>query len=269
MKKVVINLGTAKEIVNLGVRRAAVFMGLGLNAANDNTFINYELTNLSNINLVPSNLDINEIIHYKQIFASWIVTCGLRELIERFSVFLDEIYRICLLMVSATKSNELIIDEKKFKKFSRHGLKDKLDTLNAEFDFNSKYKECLLSVNTARNCLAHHRGIVREIDCDIGTFIIKWKAIEIFAEKHSGEIIIIDFPFPKDGVTLSSGEALKYRFTEKQLVFRVGDFITLSPHNLAEICYFINIASDEVANLTLNFANNLGIPLEDSPNMKI
>jgi len=51
-----IDIDTLLELALRGIRRASVFLGLGVNAAIDPEFKDYQLTNLSNIHIIPANL---------------------------------------------------------------------------------------------------------------------------------------------------------------------------------------------------------------------
>jgi len=53
-QKIRIDLARILETANVGIRRAAVFMGLGVNLASESTFKKYELTDEVNIQIVPS-----------------------------------------------------------------------------------------------------------------------------------------------------------------------------------------------------------------------
>lgn len=97
-KLINIDLDQIKKIAKKGVRRSALFMGLGLNAAYDENFQKYELTDITQIQIIRPNADSQTLKHYKEEFSLWIISCGLRELIETFAVFLDEINNSCILM---------------------------------------------------------------------------------------------------------------------------------------------------------------------------
>lgn len=97
-KHITINFDDIRDIANKGVRRAALFLGLGLNAANDPRLREYELTNISAIQLIQPDADDETLSHYKEEFSTWVVACALREMIESFGVFLDGIYEACLVM---------------------------------------------------------------------------------------------------------------------------------------------------------------------------
>jgi hypothetical protein len=239
-QKININLDAIEEVAKLGVRRAAVFMGLGLNAAYDDNLRNYEFTEITQIQSVTPNADDKTIAHYKKEFELWIIMCGLRELIETFAVFLDGIQNACLLM--AMHQGRILYEKtKKYRRnFLHKGIKDKLQLLEEKFNVKTQKNEYLISIHHARNCLTHRRGVVGKEDCaDNDALIIKWIDIDIYAEQPSGEIIPLDPPLPKERVRLEVGGKIKAKRAERMLSFKKDTRITLSPRNLAEICNLI------------------------------
>ena len=65
-----------------GVRRASVFLGLGVNAARNPQFKDYQLQNLALFRIMPDALPDETIAHFKENFEEWVISCALRELTE-------------------------------------------------------------------------------------------------------------------------------------------------------------------------------------------
>jgi hypothetical protein len=120
-----INFDQLREIALKGIRRSAVFLGFGVNAARDPKFANYKLTQITQIQLVPENANNQVLSDYKDAFEHWIISCGLRELTETFAIFLDGVHRSCLIM--ATHKQRIPAEEaSKFgPAFERKGIEDK------------------------------------------------------------------------------------------------------------------------------------------------
>ena len=95
MNQININLPIIQNIAILGVRRTAVFMGLGINAANKSDFKQYELANFTGLEFIEPISDEKTLDEFKSEFGRWIIGNGLRELIETFCIFLDEIHVVC------------------------------------------------------------------------------------------------------------------------------------------------------------------------------
>jgi hypothetical protein len=158
MNQININLPVIQNIAILGVRRTAVFMGLGINAATKSDFKQYELANFTGLEFIEPISDEKTLDEFKTEFGRWIIGNGLRELIETFCIFLDEIYFVCLLI--ATNKGQISKDQfpKKNAKFRHFGLKDKISYLNNDFDLKIPQSNYLISINQARHCLTHENN---------------------------------------------------------------------------------------------------------------
>lgn len=84
-----IDLDQLMDVALKGVRRTAVFLGLGLNAASRADFNDYELWKLApkdangnyeglTFGLVPDNAPSETLKHYKEEFGVWVINNGLR-----------------------------------------------------------------------------------------------------------------------------------------------------------------------------------------------
>lgn len=256
-----IDFDRLRDIALKGIRRTAVFLGLGVNAARNPKFSDYELSQITQIQLVPSNADENTIKNYKSAFENWIISCGLRELIETFAVFLEGIHKSCLLMatnkgkIDATKANKIC------PAFERKGIEDKLKKLENQFGVQTGKKDYLISINRIRNCLTHRRGIVGVADMqDEGSLKLKWWGMELFIETPSGETISLQPPLPEEGIFLKDGGIVSVKIVDRVKEYKLGEVISLSPNDLAEICFLTQLATDEILKSAFEYAKALGIP---------
>jgi hypothetical protein len=263
-KTIIINFAKIKEIALLGVRRTAVFMGLGINAALDENFRNFDLTKIIQLQFVPQDVDDKTIAHIKEEFGIWIISCGFRELIETFLVFLDEIH-LASLHMAVSRGIISSEDAKKYgPAFPKKGIKDKLPILLNRFGIYPNNSDFIITINQARNCLTHRRGIVGVEDCyDKQKLEIKWIGFDIFLETPSGEIFCT-YPLPEEGIYLKDGGTAGIKFTERTLNFKIGEQLKLSPRNLAEICQFIILSTHEICANFLRYADSLGIKINHS-----
>jgi len=261
MNQININLPAIQNIAITGVRRTAVFMGFGINAANNPDFRQYELAKITSLEFIEPISDEKTLTDFKTEFGRWIVGNGLRELIETFCVFLDEIHLVCLLV--ATSAGKISKDQFQTKNagFRHYGLKDKLKHLNDDFGVATGQSDYLMSINQARNCLTHRRGIVGIEDCLNGKeLIVRWKGIDTYAETPSGERISL-FPMPGGGVLLAEGGKIMAAFPERTKMFPLRSLITFSPRDLSEICHFTLNQTNEVICAIEEHARNSGIPV--------
>jgi hypothetical protein len=178
-----IDLDKLWEPAAVGLRRAYVFTGLGLNAAADDGLTNFHLPGLVKISFVPHEATPDQLREYKTEFGRWILGNGFRETIEAFAVSLDRVYEACLMTKMHTDRTPVSLTG--LKTFHHAGIETKLARLKAEFGIEASGSVYLIALNKARNCLTHRRGVVGERDCDeSGKLILRYKRFDlIFSER--------------------------------------------------------------------------------------
>src|SRR5580692_3686833 len=98
-----IDLDRVWRHLGIGIRRAYVFAGLGVNAANDPQLKDFHLPGLFKISFVPFEAEsANAIAEYKKEFATWVLGNALREAIESLEICLREVYQVCTLVEQVT-----------------------------------------------------------------------------------------------------------------------------------------------------------------------
>lgn len=265
-QKINIDFNQIQKVADKSVHRAAAFMGLGLNAAYDKNFKNYQLAPITQIEVLPSNLNDDSISHLKNEFALWIIAGGLNELIEGFESFLMKIHLIPL-TINLKKGRESRIEAKKERKnFTYMGLKDKLCLLREKHNLSLQSTPYLESLAYARNCFTHRHGIVAEADLKNGAneLAIEWKGMEVFVSTHEGKEIPIIPSGGRESIFLKEGGTVKLRPNiVRSFKFPKGQLINLSPHNLAEICWFMKRTSQEFIQEAQTYVKSQGIPEEN------
>ena len=243
MPPVLIDFDKVGEVGLKGVRRAAVFMGLGLNSAHDPAFKSYQLSSIQNvqskmhIELIPSNVNDETLGHFKTEFAVWIIANGLREVTERYAVFLDGIHQVC---------QQIACSEQK------------LDTM---FGVKPRYPDYVVSINKARNCLTHRLGKVGIEDCDQEQALeVKWTGMDFQIELESGRILSANEVF---GVALSEPGTAQLKVVERCKSFPVGTFIRFEMHDLAEICNFMLDSIRSIAAAAVQYAKSVGVAIQE------
>jgi hypothetical protein len=258
-----INLDSVLDIAGLGIRRALVFMGLGLNAATDPNFKDYSLIPHTGISLVPDAASDEAIEEYKREFSSWIVAGGLREIIESFAVFLDEVYTVCLQTSISNDTLTLEDAQNKHKCFKQVFLNKKLKLLSNEYPVESEVDQLLLDLGRVRNCLTHRRGIVSNEDCNTEQGLrVSWKALEIVAKQQAGAETPIPFPI-KEPVFLEQGGTLNAKWSTKSAVFPIGTSIRLKPRDLSEIAFLINEEAKKIISSVILIARSAGADITE------
>ena len=264
MTSVTINYDLILDTALRGVRRAAVFMGLGLNVAIDPNFRDYELTNIAAIQLVPPNADERTIAHYKENFALWITANGLRELIEAFSVFLDQVYDASQ-HIAVNKGHRTPDDAlKHYKKFTEKGVKDKLERLVADFVISTSHPTHIGTIYMARNCLTHRLGRVDLRDCnEDSVLVVKWIGLDMIATTKDGKSMMLDLPL-KEPLHFEEEASISPKFVEHEQRFHLGSVIHIPPKHLAEICWFIAEEAKSIIRSALDYAAKMGIEVQHS-----
>ncbi len=211
------------EPAERGYLRAAVFLGLGSNAARREDFIEYHLAKDTHFKILPDIVSAETISVWKNDFYRWIVEGGFREIVEYTCLFLDRLYDTAL---HIHKQHS----EAKRQTFNRKGLPGKIETLKREFQISCRYPDALASVYATRNCLVHRLGLVGPEDIgSAGKLTLSWIGVKMLFQGEDGK----DYEVPDLGrpgtppwkVPCAGGIAVAWR--EKTLSFVRGEIIEL------------------------------------------
>jgi len=243
-----IDVDKLRDIAHTGVRRAILFMGLGLNAASREDFNDYELRKLPidpgqtslPIEFFPENLPADRVLAFKESFATWIVGCGLRELLEHYALFLDQIHRYALLVFQVKGKLGRINPIKEQQLFNRRlGIPDKLATLHKRFSIAPSDQESINQLYDARNCLAHDLGIIGSQRCDPdGNLTLTWRTLDVIArgDTTGTEHLIVNLIGKKTEEPLS----IIMQQVVRERKFAAGAKLALTKQDVWEICFFFN-----------------------------
>jgi hypothetical protein len=250
MKAVNIDYGRIIANAQTGIRRSAVFMGLGVNAADDIESKKYQLVDETRIQLLPNEVSSEVLNAWKTEFRSWVVAGGFRELVEHLCIFLDRIYDVSKLI---QKTHNL----KDKKRFERAGLDEKIKLLDTQLGIHYVHGDALGSFYPLRNCLIHRLGVVSTKDIlNTGTLDFYYLRMKLVFTAESGGVI--DLP---DSEPFSSDEdgTIGLNFHIQKLSFRRGEKIDLSPRILTEILFFSDLCVREYAKQAIEFARANGV----------
>lgn len=247
------------EIANKGVRRAAVFLGLGVNAAVDEGFKAYQLTRLANIQLIPDEVGEDTIQHFKEEFRVWIEAAGFRELAETFNCFLDALFEACYIIEKNKQTLNIYEFRKSVETFAKEGMPNKLNVLSQNFSVCSQDAKYVRSLGKARNCLTHRRGIVGEKDLDASRELkVVWVGLDISAVTESGRSVDLNV-IPEGGVRIDEGAQIQMQLSERGATFSKGERVNFSTHQLAEICWFYMREAQSLVKSAEEYARSQGI----------
>lgn len=255
-----IDFALIKETALLGVRRAAVFLGIGLDAVRCPEVKDYRLQKFAHIELVPGDFSDEKIEEIKREFGLWIVGNGLRELVEHFGVFLEHVCMACLqcAFYKGHISREQL--EKIRKNMHSRGTYDKSLLLKKEFGITAEKSQYIQSINKARACLTHRRGIVGQKDInDNNGLALRWTGIDLYLHPEGEEIIKLDLPLKEPLGPFSKPSRLKLAFVDREAYFQAGVKIEITPMMLAELCHFFILQADRFIEGAVAYAKSIGI----------
>lgn len=255
--RITIDFDAIYEIARKGINRAAVFMGLGVNAADNEDMNDYLLTRDTTFNILPIDASPETVSSWKTEFRRWVVGCGFREMVDRLCVYFDKIH-LALRLID--KSNT----EQNIQNFEYLGLRKKIDALSDDLGFTFKFSEQLSTFTDARNCFVHRLGHVEKIDLKYSDpLVLRFMRFDCVFIPESGDEINIPDLFDPNSPSYTTPEAgcLGLKWTEKQLEYRENEWIDLNPKDLTEILYFTLRCIADVHQETINFAKSKGLQI--------
>lgn len=182
-------------------------------------------------------------------YTAWLFATGLRDVLEALGTFLDECYDIASYarLMRKHKENGLLLGQDLFDhqadtlKYRRFGIDKKIQKLKTWFgSLPVDVQESVLSINRARNILAHHEGIVPETYLDgNGLFRITWKRLTMVAMGAQQREIQL-------GEHLNAGEDLGLLAISGCREFRKGDRVHLEPIEFSGVCWTVFTAGDAI-----------------------
>lgn len=261
-KTIHIDLDRVLEILRRGIRRSDVFMGVGLNAAEQEPPISHILApdSIHTIHLVKENLTDNEKTHVAREFGKWVRGNGLRELLETFSIFMHELYAVIYLLLRCHDKLGAL-EQCTPEQFERLGIGEQIEQLSSAISVQESDVRIVRSLNKARNCYAHRQGVVGQADIDneAETCSLVWNAFILEVIEPDGNIVSeIEIP----GKILRSGGAAQLRIVEKRKDFQVTAELVLEKRELKEICLCVSSIGRRLFNEVVELARSEGILTE-------
>lgn len=253
LRQQVIDLNRVYTEALAGIHRAYIFMRFGSYGLSISDFEDTELPGKMQILVVPEPMSEVALKDYTAQFKAWVVGNGLRELVETFSQFLDEIY---LIGMGIAFPHDRI---RRMKLFHEASLRSKVQRLRDELQIEGIFARHFESFTAARNALTHGIGIVRQRDCTEGDeLVITWRGIENYFVAEDGvRYRIGDEP---SGVHLR--EPIEIVRPDREKRWKVGERVQLSAYELTEICFMANYEAVDVTDSLRDFAKRHGTVLE-------
>ncbi|MER9461968.1 hypothetical protein NKI80_18880 [Mesorhizobium sp. M0387] len=249
-----LNLDNVREIANLGVRRAAVFMGIGLNASQTDPPISHVLGGGMQFAVVPDDQPAEQQKAFVEEFGRWVIANGFRELTETFSVFLCEVFGGALLL----HQDQIAFSDyqRDLRRFSRLGVSEQLKKAFEKLAIDAPFSVMFETMNDARNCMAHRRGVVSTADTDgAETFVLRWRGLALTL---ANGLDIVPWLISGEGFHTKDGGLLSLGMVDREKAFAVGEPITLTRYDLQEFCLAVQVAAAVVADGLQNLAIQKG-----------
>jgi hypothetical protein len=253
----IIDLDQIRITALTGVHRASIFMGLGVNAADDPDSKSCQLKGPIQISVLPHELSGPDLVTAKGHFRNWIIGNGLRELAERFGEFLDQIYDAVLYLELNANLNTLEDTKKMRSAFVNDtAISGKLSKLSDRWSERFPNQQHYARLTQARNCLVHGLGVVRARDLNDGTsLLISWRGGDVFLHGEDGD----EFKFSEETVgRIAVGNAV-FRASDRERRFPVGGEIMLSPQDLQEICAMVQRDTEDILLSLLRHGRRRGV----------
>jgi hypothetical protein len=230
------------------LQRAVDLVGFGLQASEHGTVANLEIPNVFG-QVAPAQDHILDVDTARIAFRSWIIANGLRDCVEAIGPALEWARKFCFMWtrpgnttpieggnfrleasLSGADWNTHIVGGAR--KFDRLTLPDKLKHLNETYGWTiPSMAEHVLSLNAARNCLAHRGGIVATADLktadDPGLKILLRK-LQIKAIGPSGERIVTE------GSVVNADEAVNVSFVNREKQVLIGERVAFDTEEFVD-----------------------------------
>jgi hypothetical protein len=212
-----------------------------------------ELRGSLEILVVPEPMPEDVLKNYNEQYVSWILGNGLRDLVEAFAHFLDQIYAAGLTLAPSADQ------AKRMKKFEQVSLGAKVKTLKDEFQIEGMYACHFESFVFARNALAHGAGIVRQKHCTDGdALVITWLGLDPSLLASDGN----RYEANKLPAGVQFVEPLRHERPVRERRWKVGERVRLTATDLAEITYMASHEAIDVCDALCEFALKQGIRLK-------
>jgi len=257
--KVEQQLRHASELGQLVIVRAQKLMAYGVNASyskdadyNLPGFIRYE------DDLEPLKDDLR--LSFQEMFRSWVVGNGLRDMLEGLAITLDGLYSILMQVRGAKEGRNEKPLAKQIKAFTKRGMIEKLSDLKRDFDIEIDTKAHMSTITKARNCLTHRFGYVGEHDCDGEQkhITITWRSFDMIVNKSDGSAVsvtrdrVAPIPYKKN-------EPIDYGFKTGMLRVALGEEIIIPARALEEISVMMRFSSGKLYQQTANWLIDYGV----------
>lgn len=248
------------DLIRNRLQHSLDLAAFGLSASESYKVESLEIPGVS-FQLVPVQNNAGDPVSINLDFRTWVISCAFRDFMEAIGPSLEWARKICFLwshdgevtlrdagaltLSSTFSGEEWNTHIVRFaQKFDRMPLPDKLDHLKhvyglGPFDLSS----AILSLNQARNCLAHRAGVVGEVDINdesMNSLFVHWWRLQLTSRGPHGERFL-DLPAHVD-----AGEEVSLRRVKATRAFPVGERIRFTSSELVELATTVLLFAQQI-----------------------
>jgi hypothetical protein len=267
-----ISLAQPRSILQRIIQRGIDLVAFGLTAANqvgDGQIVlpgvMLQFVTASDYALPPAQA--------KDEFGLWILQNGFRDVVEGLQEFLEEARVVCAALALGPRSRAPAGWDPPFRRESQAGqafhflgLERKLDKLRADYGvgLTDELQRAVLSINQARNCLAHRRGVVGPADFnEMDTFRLRWRALHFILKNNATGA---ETPLQLDQI-VESESTLIFRIENADRTFHAGERLTVTTTEFTDHCFTLFAVANELGRTIDDYARAQGfdIPRPSQP----
>lgn len=199
----------------------------------------------------------------RQDFEAWVLTNTFRDCIEAVAHFLEEGRRLAAALTLSGRDEipALEFDDalhgKVARKFHRAGLPDKSEAMRSTYGltWSPDIEDRVNSINAARNCLVHRRGIVGEDDCKNGQpMALRWLRPVLHARAPDGTVSEL-----RPTTAVVGGTEVFFITVPEERAFAIGERFTITANEFASVWWTIRTFGLAVTEALVAFAKTKGI----------
>ena len=261
-----INLAAPTQAMNAAAKRALAYASHALSIESTRPLGGVALPSTVfgfTIDPVADDPDLS-----RQAYESWVLAAVFRDLIETTG---DVLERAREILVACELARERVIGSMGdldtaladgATAFHEAGLPQKFTLLLNRFGFEvpEQYGEHLLSLNRARNCLVHRRGVVGRRDLHgEESLVLSWNRLELVA-MNGDECRPIEL-----GAVLNGPTDVGVRLVGASKKFALGQRVLLSTNELSEICQTFIFAGAQLHMAFIRIATAAGVKMAEIP----
>lgn len=258
-----INFDAVLEKALKGIRRSYVFMGFGVNSAEDDRLENYQLTPVTNLQLLPDGLEKTVVTDFKKNYKEWVINNAFRDALESFHIFIEELF-ICLIIIKK-KATDIDHVKKDIAHFEKLPFPSKMEFLKKQFMVEPEFINHIKSINKARNCMSHRGWVVSQKDYNVSpktALLLGWRGMNMVLSDQDGErechmSALI-------GLVTKHETQVGLKFVSREKSFIEGQVLSFEPKELAEILWYWTIEIKKMIRSAIEYAKSSGIPVVDT-----